>query len=85
MNGDRKKLSVPPADADNGGVGATVLRKDGYLRLPDVLSLIPVSKTTWWAGVKAGRYPAGVKLWSRVTAWRVADLAPLLQNGLPRE
>jgi predicted DNA-binding transcriptional regulator AlpA len=29
----------------------------GFLRLPEVLKLIPVSKATWWAGVKTGRYP----------------------------
>jgi predicted DNA-binding transcriptional regulator AlpA len=31
---------------------------DGYLRLPDVLRLIPVGRTCWYAGVKKGIYPA---------------------------
>lgn len=53
----------------------------GYLRLPAVLKLFPVSKSTWWAGVKSGRYPAGVKLSTRVTAWRAEDIATLVNGG----
>lgn len=50
----------------------------GYLRLPAVLAVFPVSKSTWWAGVKDGRYPAGYKLSQRVTAWRVEDIRALI-------
>ena len=31
------------------------------LRLKQVLEVIPVSKSSWWAGVKDGKYPASVK------------------------
>jgi predicted DNA-binding transcriptional regulator AlpA len=61
-------------------MGAT-LPETGFLRLPQVLELIPVSKSTWWAGVKAGRYPAGVKLSSRTTAWRASDIRRLIFEG----
>ncbi|HZG20591.1 MAG TPA: AlpA family phage regulatory protein [Herbaspirillum sp.] len=54
------------------------LPETGYLREPAVLTLIPVSRSTWWAGVKSGRYPAGLKLSSRVTAWRVEDIRALI-------
>ncbi len=56
------------------------LPETGYIRLPDVLRLIPVSKSTWWVGIKAGRYPKGVKLSARVTAWRVEDICALIEN-----
>ncbi|QOL49733.1 helix-turn-helix transcriptional regulator [Massilia litorea] len=52
-----------------------------YLRLSAVLKVYPVSKSTWWAGVKSGRYPAGVKLSTRVTAWRAEDIATLVNGG----
>ena len=29
----------------------------GFLRLPQVLSVIPLGKTSWWQGVKSGRLP----------------------------
>jgi predicted DNA-binding transcriptional regulator AlpA len=52
----------------------------GFLRLPQVLALIPVSKSTWWAGCKTGRFPKPVKLGPRTTAWRAEDIAALLER-----
>ena len=51
----------------------------GFLRLPQVLSVIPVGKTCWWEGVKAGRFPKPVKLSARCTAWRAEDIRQLIQ------
>jgi prophage regulatory protein len=48
-----------------------------FLRLPQVLKRIPVSKSTWWAGVREGVYPKGVKLSTRTTAWRESDIDDL--------
>lgn len=56
----------------------TALPATGFLRLPAVLSLIPVGRSTWWAGVKTGLYPAPVKLGARMTAWRAEDIAALI-------
>lgn len=56
------------------------LPETGYLRLPNVLRLIPVGKTTWWDGVKKGRFPKGVKIGPRVTAWRVEDIRSLINS-----
>jgi prophage regulatory protein len=53
----------------------------GFVRLPDVLKVYPVSKSTWWAGIKKGKYPAGVKLSERVTAWKAEDILALIQKG----
>ena len=41
----------------------------GFLRLPQVLEIIPVSKSTWWQGCKDGRFPKPVKLGPKTTAW----------------
>lgn len=60
------------------------LPETGFLRLPHVLAPdgpLPISKSTWWAGIKAGRYPAGVKLGPRITAWRVEDIRRLIEKG----
>ncbi|MBA4062581.1 MAG: transcriptional regulator [Isosphaera sp.] len=55
------------------------LPETGFLRLPQVLSIIPVGKTCWWQGVKSGRYPKPVKLSTRCTAWRVEDIHELVK------
>jgi predicted DNA-binding transcriptional regulator AlpA len=52
----------------------------GYVRLPAVLNVFPVSKSTWWAGCKSGRFPKPVKLGPNITAWRVEDIRALLQE-----
>ena len=52
----------------------------GFLRLPEVLRLYPVSRSTWWAGVRAGRYPQPVKLGERCTAWRAVDIIDLIER-----
>ena len=46
----------------------------GFLRLAQVLELIPVSSTTWWDGVKEKRFPQPIKLGPRTTVWRVEDI-----------
>jgi predicted DNA-binding transcriptional regulator AlpA len=52
----------------------------GFLRLPQVLELFPVSKSTWWAGCKDGRFPKPVKLGPRITAWRASDIFALIES-----
>jgi prophage regulatory protein len=57
------------------------LPETGYLRLSQIIpSIIPVSKSTWWAGVKDGRYPRPVKLSPRCTAWRVEAIIELIER-----
>lgn len=52
----------------------------GFIRLPTVLTLIPVSRSGWWQGVKTGKYPAPVKLGKRCTAWRVEDIRRYIES-----
>ena len=49
----------------------------GFYRLPAVLDRVPVSRSAWWAGIKAGRYPPGVKIGPRTTAWCCSDIHEL--------
>ena len=60
------------------------LPSTGFVRLPSILAPngpIPVSKSTWWAGVKDGRFPKPVKLGPRITAWRVDDIRALIDTA----
>jgi predicted DNA-binding transcriptional regulator AlpA len=62
------------------------LPETGFLRLKQIVGpkgLIPVSKSTWWQGVRDGRYPAPVKLGRRITAWRVEDIRKLINDAAP--
>jgi len=55
----------------------------GYLRLSQILAPvgpIPVSKSTWWQGVKEGRFPRAYKLGPRTTVWRVEDILGVIAH-----
>lgn len=52
-----------------------------YKRDREVIpALIPVSRGTWLAGVKTGKYPQPVKLGERSVAWRVEDIQALIDE-----
>ena len=53
----------------------------GFLRLPQVLAIFPVSRSAWWQGVKDRRYPASVKIGPRTTAWRAEDIRILIESA----
>jgi prophage regulatory protein len=53
----------------------------GLLRIKQLLRFVPVSRSSWWAGVKAGRYPQPLKLSDRVTVWRISDIRALIEGG----
>lgn len=69
---------------------STVLPPTGVLRLKQIIGdkkagvppLIPVCASTWWCGVKSGRYPSPVKLGPKTTAWRVEDIRKLIAEGV---
>jgi prophage regulatory protein len=66
------------------------LPQTGYVRLhqiignptadPPIPPVFPVGKSTWWAGVRTGRFPKPVKLGPRITAWRVQDILALIEQ-----
>lgn len=47
---------------------------------PHITPLIPVPQSSWWLGVKQGRYPKPVKLGPRTTVWRAEDIRALIEN-----
>ncbi len=52
----------------------------GYFRLNQILEIFPISASTWWAGVKTGRFPSPVKLGPRATYWRKIDIFILIER-----
>jgi len=60
----------------------------GFLRVNQIIGdsrrnispIIPVSKSTWWAGVASGRFPKPVKLSPGITVWRAEDIRALVTS-----
>ena len=52
----------------------------GFVRLPQVLSVIPLGKSCWWEGVKSGRFPKPIKLSTRCVGWKAEDIHALIKQ-----
>jgi predicted DNA-binding transcriptional regulator AlpA len=63
-----------------GNENQNQIKEEGFLRLPEVLKRFPVSRSSWWAGVKSGKFPKSVKIGPRTTAWRRSDIESLIQR-----
>lgn len=65
------------------------LPETGLLRIAQICGdpkagippIIPVCRTSWWNGVKAGKYPAPVRLGLRTTCWRAEDIRRIVERG----
>ena len=58
--------------------------RTGLVRLKQILAPlgpIPVSRSTWWEGVRTGKFPKPIKISSRATAWRAEDVRRLFEKG----
>ena len=50
------------------------------LRLPQVLKIVPIGKSTLWNYIANNRFPQPVRLSSRCTCWRQSDVDAWLAN-----
>lgn len=77
-------MSMSPAS----GSVAPQIPVIGFLRLKQIIGdpkkgvvpIIPVSRSTWLAGVKTGRFPAPVHFPPRTTAWRAEDIRAWIEK-----
>jgi prophage regulatory protein len=54
---------------------ANALPETGFIRAAQLCpGIVPIGRTTLWRKVKAGEFPAPVRLSANVVAWRVEDV-----------
>ena len=58
----------------------TIIPASGFLRLPQILAIFPISKSAWWEGCRTGRYPKPIKLGPRTTVWRAEDITAFIER-----
>lgn len=66
--------STHPPQSPAAPISAVVLPHTGFLRQPQVLALVPISKSTLWRRIQARTFPAPIKLSAGVTVWRAEDI-----------
>lgn len=71
-NNDRIKNNTP--------LTIIALPQEGFVRLPMVLQVLGISRSSFWAGIKEGRFPKPIKLGPRISAWQVDDIRQLISR-----
>jgi prophage regulatory protein len=59
---------------------ASPLPPEGVVRLPSVIAVLGISKTSFLNGVKDGKYPAGKLISARCRVWPVKEIRDLLAS-----
>jgi predicted DNA-binding transcriptional regulator AlpA len=67
----RARSALPPVD----------LTKPGRLRVDDVLTILRVSRTAFWTGIKTGRFPPADFHEGRIPYWKTSSILPLVEGG----
>jgi prophage regulatory protein len=86
---------MPPKIDKNTYLKLEFFEKNTYVRLsqivgskttvPPIPAMIPVSASSWWSGVKSGRYPQPIKLSARTTVWKLSDILELMEDLAAKE
>lgn len=82
MVGNHRESNMQPSSKNHPPELGTI-PKTGFVRLKLILTVIPICKSSWWAGVKSGKYPAPVRPspFGRSTVWRSADIRRLIDEA----
>lgn len=72
--------TTPHTQEKQQPTGRYVPPSTGFLRLPDVLRLIPVSRSTWLRWCDSGKAPKPIRLSHSVVAWRAEAVHALIDQ-----
>jgi prophage regulatory protein len=50
------------------------------MRLKEVLSILGISRSSWYQGIKSGMYPPPIHLGPRTSVWRASDIDVILNQ-----
>ena len=76
-------LGIDPRFENDAFTPSGVLPTFGFVRLPTILELIPVGRSTIFEMMKRGEFPRPVRLSSRISAWQVQDVRDYIRRQGP--
>lgn len=53
---------------------------EGFVRLPQILAFLAISKSCFYKGIREGRFPVPVKLTTRTSAWRASEIRKIVEE-----
>lgn len=75
----RRKAAPLPAPGVQPATTANPFPRP-LLKLPEVLAALPVSRSSWYSGMRSGLYPQPVKIGPKSVAWRRCDIDRLIDS-----
>jgi len=54
--------------------------RDAYLRLPEVLAVVGLSRPTLYRRIRAGEFPCGYSLGGNCVAWKRSEVENWIEN-----
>lgn len=61
-------------------IETVVVPTTGFLRIDQILKIIPISKASWYRGVKSGEFPPKIHLGARTVVWRAKDILDFIDK-----
>lgn len=52
----------------------------GFYRLPEVLAILPMCKSTWYSGIQAGYFPKGACIGNNIRVWSKLEILTILRE-----
>lgn len=56
------------------------MNRTKFVRLNELIQILPISKASIWRKVKNGTFPKPVKLSDAITAWDMADIEAYINS-----
>jgi predicted DNA-binding transcriptional regulator AlpA len=53
---------------------------DALLRIDDVLAIVTLSRSAWYAGIRRGQFPRGIALTKRTHVWRADEIREVISK-----
>lgn len=80
-----ERAPIPDGELPRHGLARLEMILGDPSAYPPIQPLVPVSKSTWWSGVRSGRFPPPVRVNKGVSAWRWEDIHRLLESLRPEQ
>lgn len=80
MNAKKPTTKMPIVIVETGVPQPQRPQEDRLIRLPEVLRIIPISRSKMYQDIKTGNFPAPDKYGARISVWRYSVIHALSRD-----
>lgn len=71
-------MNSPMEDGPRARPDLAAMPDDALLRIDDVLAIVTLSRSAWYAGIRRGQFPRGIALTKRTHVWRADEIREVI-------